>query len=192
MTTKWVDCLVPPSAGAAEAVWRNGYRAWGLYVVMDGTDDPWPVEACELVLDIGFSVLAIVGPSASLAGTDYAIDLVDRGLLACEERGIARTSLAIDIENFEIPNPHMRPTVNGFQNRTRQRGARPVVYSSGYTGNAHVWLPRWTANAGEIGPSPEMPGAGNAIQWAGNIEGPGVLVDLNFAGDGFPFAGKAS
>lgn len=183
---KFVDSAQEPSAAQAKAIFDRGYMGWGVYVAGQGAYHIWADAGIELVLKAGFEVLPIVVPPLGLGGT--AAQLVAEGAAACKRLGLSG-ALAIDTEIEEQDNPLRDAWVNGFENHVRQLGWSPVVYSgAGYSGNAHDWRPDWTANGGTIGHPPVMPGSGDAVQWAGDIDSNGVEVDLSFAGDGFPFA----
>jgi len=187
------DSLQAPSADALNEICRlfPTLHTWGGYVCGDGlaSDELWRAEDVEVIFGKGLSFLPIAAP-------DWAVDQ-DAEVLAyelfafMEELGVSDGAGALDTEYQERGNPRITATVNGFENHLRQVAFKPVIYGgAGYYGNAHQWLPAWTAPAGTLGPAPANPLPGNARQFAGDINFVGLEVDLSLVGSAFPVCSR--
>jgi hypothetical protein len=176
-----VDSLTPPTAGQARQAAASGITWWGGYLggaSLAGA--PWPESAWQAVTDAGIKPLPIWAPSIS---GDPVVQA--RQAIAAAERAGLGHELALDTEAFDTANPNLEHFVDAWNQTLARAGFTSVVYDGGrvggvnYHGTGIEWLPNWD---GVASASPR-----GAHQYQGATTRWGMSVDLDVAGNSFPF-----
>lgn len=192
-TQRFVDSLDKPTLEQARQAKAAGYEAWAGYIAGNGVPHLpgsgeaalWGADDWAVIREAEMLPLPIVSPDFSFDQSGKA--LAEVCLERCAEFGIEGAAV-LDTEYEERSSGLLVGIVNEWNATLRAAGWEDCVYTgAGYSAGAHILKPAWSANGGSIGTQPPEPPAGDAIQWAGNIDLFGILVDLD-QGNDFPFA----
>ena len=183
MTKNGVDSADEPTQAQVQAAQKQGIQFWGLYLRGPGATHDWSVAGTEVLRAANMLPLPIYVPATvngRISSTDPATDA--KTFVAAYQARAMNGAGVLDTEESMRGFPETGPYTASFMTTLRSLGQADICYAGGFVlgGPPQATYKWWIGIAGDPAPT-------EAIQ-RGSGEIAGINVDLDFAGDSFPFS----